>query len=109
MRFDRGARPATVARTEIDVAATQRVADQFHAAAELVDRAVSEHLARLGFSGANAGRAHAGRGDALRAELERLAAGLSQWSRVSVEIGAALRAGAVRYADADLYASARIA
>lgn len=109
MRFDRGVRPVTVARTEVDIAATQRVAGQFRAAAELVDRALSDHVARLGFGGASAGRAHAARGDALRVELERLATGLSQWSRASVEIAAALRAGADRYADAQLYAAARIA
>ena len=109
MRFDRGVRPATVARTEIDVPATYRVADQFAIAAELIDRAVSDHLARLAFSGASAGRAHTARGDALRVELERLAAELSQWSRASAEIAAALRASADRYADAELYAAARIA
>ncbi len=109
MRFDRGVRPSAVARTEIDVAATRRVADQFGAAAELVDRAVSDHLARLAFGGASAGRAHTARGDALRVELERLAAELSQWSRASVELAAALRASADRYADAELYAAARIA
>ncbi len=109
MRFDRGVGPSAVARTEIDVAATHRVADQFGAAADLVDGAVSDHLARLAFGGASAGRAHTARGDALRVELERLAAELSQWSRASVEIAAALRASADRYADAELYAAARIA
>ncbi len=109
MRFDRGIRPSTVARTEIDVGATHRVADQFGAAAQLVDGAVSDHLARLAFGGATAGRAHTARGDTLRVELERLAAELSQWSRASVEIAAALRASADRYADAELYAAARIA
>ena len=109
MRFDRGVRPAAVAPSEIDVPATHRIADQFGAAAELIERAVSDHLARLAFSGSSAGRAHTGRGDALRVELERLAAELSQWSRASVEIAAALRASADRYADAELYAAARIA
>ncbi len=109
MRFDRGIRPSAGARTEIDVAATHRVADQFSAAAQLVDGAVSDHLARLAFGGATAGRAHTARGDTLRVELERLAAELSQWSRASVEIAAALRASADRYADAELYAAARIA
>lgn len=109
MRFDRGVRPATLARTEIDVAATHRVADQFGLAAELVDRALSDHLTRLAFGGASAGRAHTARGDALRVELERLTAELSQWSRASAETAAALRASADRYADAELYAAARIA
>lgn len=93
----------------IDVPGARRVANQFVAAAELLDRAVSDHLARLAFGGACAGRAHAGRGDALRAELERLAAQVSQWSRASTEIAVALRSSAERYADAEQYAAARIA
>ena len=99
----------TFDRTGIDVAAVHRVADQLRAAAELVDRAVCDHLAALAFSGATAGRAYTARGDALRAELERLTAQLSQWSRASVAIAVALRSGAQRYADAELYAAARIA
>jgi excreted virulence factor EspC (type VII ESX diderm) len=109
MRFDSRVRHATFARTEVDVAAVHRVADQLGAAAELIDGAVGDHVTRLAFNGANAGRAHTVRGDALRVELERLAAQLSQWSRTSVEIAVALRAGADRYADAELYAAARIA
>lgn len=113
MRFDRGVRPSVTSRavggTEIDVAATHRVADQFGAAAELIDRAASDNLARLAFSGACAGRAHTARGDELRVELERLTAQLSQWSRASAEIATTLRASADRYADAELYAAARIA
>ena len=70
---------------------------------------MGDHLARLEFSGASAGRAHTARGDALRAALERLTAELSQWSRAAAEIAVALRAGADRYADAELYAAARIA
>ncbi len=109
MRFDRGIRPTAVTRTEIDVAATHRIADQFRAAADLIDRALSDQLGRLAFGGASAGRAHTARGDALRVELGRLAAEVAQWSRASVEIAAALRASADRYADAELYAAARIA
>jgi hypothetical protein len=93
----------------IDVAAVRAVADQFDAAADLVDRAARDNLARLGFGGASAGRAHVARGDALQSGLQRLAAELSQWSRAASEIGVALRAGAGRYADAELYAAARIA
>ncbi|MGB8387207.1 type VII secretion target [Mycobacterium sp.] len=109
MRFDTGVRQAAAARTEIDVPATHRVADQFRAAAELIDGAVSDHLARLAFSGATAGRAYTARGDALRVALQRLAAELSQWSRAAVEIAVALQASADRYADAEQYAAARIA
>lgn len=93
----------------IDVAAVRAVADQFDAAADVVDRAAGDHLARLAFGGASAGRAHVARGDALRGGLQRLAAELSQWSRAAGEIAVALRVGAGRYADAELYAAARIA
>ncbi|OBB95146.1 type VII secretion target [Mycobacterium sp. 852002-40037_SCH5390672] len=104
-----GTRPVAVARTQIDVPAAQRVANQFAMAADFLDRAVSDHLARLAFGGASAGRAHTARGDTLRVELERLVAQVSQWSRASTEIALALRSSAERYADAELYAAARIA
>jgi hypothetical protein len=103
MRFD------TRASTGVDVAAVHRVADQFSAAAELINAAIGDHLAGLCFSGAHAGRAYTARGDALRSELERLTTQLAQWSRASVDIGDALRAAADRYVDADMYAAARIA
>ena len=93
----------------IDVGAVRAVADQFDAAADLVDRAAGDHLARLAFGGACAGRAHVARGDALRVGLQRLAAQLSQWSRAAGEIAVALRVSAGRYADAERYAAARIA
>jgi uncharacterized protein YukE len=96
-------------KARIDVAAIHAVADRIDAAAELIDDAVANHLARLAFGGALAGRAHTARGEALRGRLDRLAAELSQWSRAAVEIAAALRAGADRYAEADEYAAARIA
>jgi len=79
------------------------------AAAEIIDGAVGDHLVRLAFCGASAGRAHTARGDALRAGLDRLAAELSQWSRAAVEIAVALRTGADRYTETELYAAARIA
>jgi hypothetical protein len=109
MKFVGGTLPVAAARTQIDVPATHRVANQFAMAAEFIDRARLDHLARLAFGGAGAGRAHTARGDALRAELARLAAQVSQWSRASTEIAAALRSSAERYADAELYAAARIA
>jgi Excreted virulence factor EspC, type VII ESX diderm len=92
-----------------DSSAVHSVADQLNAAAALIDGAVGNHLAALTFGGASAGREHTARGDALRVELERLAAEVSQWSRAAVEIAVALRTGADRYDDADLYAAARIA
>ena len=109
MRFDSRGRHTAFVSTEVDVAAVHRVADQFSAAAELINGAVSDHLAGLSFSGTNAGRAYTARGDALRGELERLATQLTRWSRASDDIAEALRAGADRYADAELYAAARIA
>lgn len=108
MKFVGGTRPAA-ARTRIDVPSAYRVANQFAMAADFLDRAVSDHLARLAFGAPGAGRAHAVRGDALRAELERLAVQVSRWSRASTAIADALRASAERYADAELYAAARIA
>ncbi len=102
-------REGSFAATGVDIAAVYAVGDQLSAAAEMIDDAVANHLTWLVFNGARAGRAHAARGDALRAALERLVAELSRWSRSTAEIGAALRAGADRYADAELYAAARIA
>lgn len=102
-------RDRAFAATGVDVAAVYAVADQLNAAAEMIDDAVANDLTWLVFNGARAGRAHAARGDALRAALERLVAELSRWSRSTAEIGAALRAGADSYADADVYAAARIA
>ncbi|HZU49565.1 MAG TPA: type VII secretion target [Mycobacterium sp.] len=95
-------------RTWIDVAAMRSVANRFHGAAEVIDDAVRNHLAHLAFSGASAGRAHAARGDAVRSALNRLPAQLTQWSRATVEIAAALRATADRYAEAELRAAAGI-
>ena len=92
-----------------DSPAVNGVADQLGAAAELIDGVVGNHLAALTFGGSSAGRAHAARGDALRVELERLAVEVSRWSRAAVEIAVALRTGADRYDEADLYAAARIA
>jgi hypothetical protein len=109
MRFDSRVRHNAFARTGVDVGAVHRAAGQLRGAAELIDAAVNDHLAGLAFSGAIAGRAHTARGDALRVQLDQLAAQLSQWSRASVAIAFALRSAAERYADAELYAAARIA
>ncbi|MGH3594596.1 MAG: hypothetical protein ACRDUT_01260, partial [Mycobacterium sp.] len=45
---------------------------------------------------------------ALRVALDRLTGELAQWARATVEIAATLRAGADRYAEADLRAAARV-
>ena len=92
----------------VDVAAVRDVAAEFDASAAALDAAVGTHLSHLGFGGATAGRAYAARGDALRTALDRLADGLTAWSRASVEIAAALRASADRYQRSDESAAARL-
>lgn len=94
--------------TRMDVAAVREVADQFDASTAVLDTAVRSHISALGFAGAAAGRAYVARGDALRAALEQVAGGLTQWSRASAEIAASLRGSADRYADADDRAGARV-
>jgi uncharacterized protein YukE len=95
-------------RTHVDVAALRAVANQFDGTAQILDAAARNNLSQLAFNGATAGRAHIGRGDALHTSLNRLQADLAQWSRATVEIAAALRAAADRYADAELRSAARI-
>jgi uncharacterized protein YukE len=92
----------------VDAAALQSVANRFDDAAHLIDGAARTQLGRLAFDGTAAGRAYIGQGDALRFALHRLSAELSQWARASLEVGAAIRASADRYADADHLAAARI-
>ena len=92
----------------VDAAAVHAVADRFDDAAHLIDGAVRTHFGRLAFDGTTSGRAYIGQGDALRFALHRLAGELTQWARASMEVGAALRASANRYADADQLAAARI-
>lgn len=92
-----------------DSADVRRIAERIDDAAELIGEASSKQLSRLTFDGTRAGRAYAGCGDRLRGELDHLAVELSQWSRSASEIAAILRAGADRYAEAELSAAARIA
>jgi hypothetical protein len=92
----------------VDVAALHAVASQYETVADMVDGAVRRHLTGLVFDGAVAGRVHAARGDALRAAVDHVADQLRQWSRAAAEIGAALRASADRYADADVSAARRL-
>jgi uncharacterized protein YukE len=92
--------------TRVDTAAVYAAAQRFDAAAALLDDALRTHLGALGFGGSTAGRAHTARGEAVGAALHRLSGELAQWSRAAEEIGAALRAGADRYADAELRAAA---
>ncbi|MGH3597791.1 MAG: type VII secretion target, partial [Mycobacterium sp.] len=91
--------------TVVDAAAVRAVANRFDATAQLIDGTARTHLGRLAFDGATAGRAHIAHGDALRVALDRLTGELAQWARATVEIAATLRAGADRYAEADLRAA----
>ncbi|BBZ10345.1 type VII secretion target [Mycobacterium branderi] len=92
----------------IDVAALRAVANRMDDSAELVAGAARSQLAGLGFGGTVAGRAHVASGDALHTAVSRITDELSQWTRASFEIAAALRAGADRYAEADRRGAARI-
>jgi hypothetical protein len=91
----------------VDVTAVRDAADQFDASVGILDAAIRDHLSHLAFGGATAGRAYVGHGDALRAALDQIGAGLVQWSRASAEIAAALRATADRYARAENRNAAR--
>ncbi len=90
--------------TRVDTAALRAAAQRFDTAADLLDDARRAQLSRFRFDGALAGRAHVAGGDAVRAELDRLAAELERWSRAAAEVAAALRVAADRYVDADLNA-----
>lgn len=94
--------------SRVYVAALRAVASQFDATAEIIDGVVRTRLARLAFGGAAAGRAHGAHGEALRAALDLLVDELSQWSRTSVEVAAALRDTAARYVEAEMSSAARI-
>lgn len=92
----------------VDAAALRAVADRFDAGAEIIASVARARLGRLGFSAASAGRLHAARGEALRRTLDRWAGELTQWSRASAEIAAALRVNAQSYAEAELRAATRV-
>ncbi|MGC2655516.1 MAG: type VII secretion target [Mycobacterium sp.] len=95
-------------QTYVEVAALRAVANQLDCTAQIIDAAARNNLSQLAFNGATAGRGHIGRGNALHTSLNRLHVDLAQWSRATVEISAALRAAADRYADAELRSTARI-
>ena len=92
----------------VDLAALHAVARQYEATADIVDGAVRTHLTGLVFDGAASGRAHAARGDAVRAAVDHVVYQLRGWSRAAAEIAAALRASAERYAEADVRAGRRM-
>ncbi|MCI4676937.1 type VII secretion target [Candidatus Mycolicibacterium alkanivorans] len=92
--------------TRVDTAAVRAAAQRFDAVAQILDSALRNHLGEPAFGGSKAGRAHTARGEAVGMALRRIGAELAQWSRAAEEIGAALRAGADRYADAEWRAAA---
>ncbi len=92
----------------LDTASVRAAADRFDSTADVIDGAVRTRLHRLAFGGASAGRVHVTAGEALRRALDRWAGELSQWSRASAEIAAALRVSAQSYVDAERQLTARI-
>ncbi|AKK26447.1 type VII secretion target [Mycobacterium sp. EPa45] len=93
--------------TRVDCAGVRVAAQRFDATAGILDGALRAQLSRLQFDRNVAGRAHGAHGDAVRAELERLTAGMAQWSRAAVRVADALRVTADRYGDAELRAVIR--
>ncbi|MGE2718205.1 type VII secretion target [Mycolicibacterium celeriflavum] len=94
--------------SRVDAAALLSVAQQYEAAADIVDAAVRKHLSRLTFDGAGAGRAYVAHGDAVRSAVDHIVDQLRRWSRASAEIATALRVSVERYAEADAHAAARL-
>jgi hypothetical protein len=93
--------------TRVDCVGVRAAAQRFDAAAGLLDGALRAQLSGLGFGGHVAGRVHGAHGDAVRSALDRLTAGMAQWSRAAEEVAAALRVTADRYGDAELRAVIR--
>jgi len=92
----------------VDVAAVLAVARQYEMAGDALDAAVRTHLSGLAFGGAEAGRLHVARGDAVHVALDRISDGLRAWARACAEIASALRVSADRYAEADISAGRRV-
>ncbi len=97
---------AGVAR--VDTAAVRAMAQEFGAAASIVDDTVRKHLSHFDFGGATAGRAYIRHGDVLRASLFGIATSLREWSRAAAEIATVLNVSADRYDDADAAAATRV-
>ena len=70
-------------------------------AADILLAALRTRLSGLQFDGSAAGRMHAAAGGSVRIAIDRAAADMAQWASVARETGAALRAGADRYTDAE--------
>ncbi|WP_197374324.1 type VII secretion target [Mycolicibacterium baixiangningiae] len=97
-----------VQAARVDGAALVSMAGRYDAAASIVDAAVRTHLSALSFDGSAAGRGYAVHGDALRAAVDDVVAALQGWARSAADVAAALRATAVRYAEADADAASRV-
>src|SRR5689334_8676941 len=70
--------------TGVDVGALRAVAGEYERAADIVGRAVRDHLQQLSFGGSTAGRAYIAHGEALQVALHDLTASVSAWSRRSM-------------------------
>ncbi|MDA2894760.1 type VII secretion target [Mycolicibacterium sp. BiH015] len=92
----------------VDTVAVRAMAQEFTTTAAIIAEAARKHMAHFDFGGAAAGRAYAGRGDALRDALFEVASSLREWSRAAAEIAAALNVSADRYEDADAVAASRL-
>lgn len=92
----------------VDVVAVLAAAQQYDAAADIVDAAIRTHLTGLRFDGAAAGRVYAAQGDALRIAVDDVVHRLHDWARAAAEIAAELRSCADRYVDVDARGARRI-
>ncbi|KUI25806.1 hypothetical protein AU196_23810 [Mycobacterium sp. IS-1742] len=97
-----------VRAARVDGAALVSIATQFDSVADIVDSVVRKHLSALSFDGSAAGRDHAAHGEALRAAVDDVVVALHGWARSASGIAAELRASAVRYAQVDADAAARV-
>ncbi len=99
--------PSAPQPARVDVAVLLDVAHGFDAVAASVT-AARRHLAGLAFDGTTAGRAHAARGDRLRAATGMLDDALRRWSDDAAQVASAQRTSAGRYARADADAAHRL-
>lgn len=92
----------------VDTVVVRAMAQEFTTAADILAEAARKHMAHFDFGGATAGRAYAGRGDALRDALLGVALSMREWSRAAAEIATVLNVSADRYQDADAAAAGRL-
>ncbi|WP_234788872.1 type VII secretion target [Mycolicibacterium iranicum] len=92
----------------VDTIAVRAMAQEFTVAAAILGEAARKHMVHFDFGAATAGRAHAGRGEALGEALAEVASSVREWSRAAAEIAAVLDVSADRYEDADAGAADRL-